>query len=80
MSAPRPQTLVAFLPSQGYRTPRATLHKYLETREFHITDKNGKKEKDGAAYEYIYICQETGETRRWGTAHRVLPTWEKDGN
>ncbi len=59
---PVPQTLFAFLPSKGYPRPKATLHKFLETREC-IISKTGTR---ADAYEFIFECTETGEERRWG--------------
>lgn len=76
---PKPTTLVAFLPLGNGRR-RATLHKYVETREFDLVDERGKPMRDGGAYEFIFACTETGLTRRWGTAHRATHIWEKDGN
>lgn len=73
LAKPKPTTLVAFLPSKGFGTarPRATLHKYVTTREVSISkDSHGKI--DG--YEHIYVCTETGAERRWGTANLGIMT------
>lgn len=63
---PKPFTTWAFLPSRGYGRPRATLHKYTETREASISKESSGK-VDG--YEFIFTCTETGVERRWGTTN-----------
>ncbi len=69
-STPRPETLVALLPSQGYGgpVPRITRHVFVEARECVLPS------PDGDAWELIYRCEETGEERRWGTTSREPAT------
>jgi hypothetical protein len=63
---PKPDTLSAVLMSEGLWRP--TWHTYLETREVDLPM------GDGSAYEYIYVCSESGVERRWGTRHRLVTT------
>jgi hypothetical protein len=66
---PKPETLRAILPSfgSGPGRPTWTEHKYVETRECMLPS------PDGAAWEFIFVCEVTKVERRWGTADRVEP-------
>lgn len=59
-NAPKPETLNAYLVNEKLERP--TLHVYLETRE---------TETDGAGWEHIFKCMETGIERRWGLVERL---------
>jgi len=63
---PRPQTRTAKLASTGYGKLRFTEHVYVETRECVVPG------KDPQAWEHIFKCTETGETRRWGLEQREV--------
>lgn len=69
--APKPDTICAYLPSDGYRDRRATLHNFLEAREANV---------EGPAWEYVYVCSETGVERRWGLVERLVFTGFDEGN
>lgn len=62
---PRPETLVAILPSAGIKPETWTEHRYAETLECIVTGPGG-----GDAYEFMFECMETGVRRRWGTSDR----------
>ena len=63
---PKPETLIALLPSFGYGPgkPVITKHVYSRTLECNLPS------PDGEAYEFEYTCTVTGAARRWGTCDR----------
>lgn len=59
-----PENMTAVLRSAGYGQLRFTRHHYFTTRE--CLDLAGHP-----AYEHVWVCDETGEERRWGIEART---------
>jgi hypothetical protein len=71
---PIPETKSPRLPSAGYRDERYTQHVYLETRPTMLPG------PAGAAWEFVFVCQETGAERRWGVCERDQDPEPRDIN
>lgn len=65
---PKPVTKRPILLSAGYSLPTPTRHRWIATRACTLPG------PDGAAWEFVFVCETTGAERRYGVEDRR--SWE----